>query len=167
MTGKKTFKGGWKTMLNGSRVPVTEDEAEDLWKCVEEGQKRRAERYPETLDALTAFIDADQRLTDLGWKKYSFGLEEGVELAVIEKGSTGIFEGFWQKPYFHYADYVASVGKVLWKPVADLTASERARMDKCSADHAIFMEGQLKSLASIYEVVGNGQPMPPAPEGGE
>lgn len=168
MTKKKTFIHGWKTMTDGSRTPMTEDEANEIWQDVEEQEKRRADQMPETMDALRAFIDADQRLTELKWKKHSIGIEEGTEVAVVENGSTGIFRGVWSKPYFHYADCVSSAGKVWWKPVADLTEAERAWMEKCGADHAAFMDAQMKSFARIHEImVGGGAPMPPAPEGGE
>lgn len=152
MGGKRRFVRGHKTMIDGTRVPMTEAEGEEIWAMVQKAKDQRAKDYPETIDALQAFCDADQRLTDLGWKKYTFGLEDGAELAVIERSSTGIFAATWNKPYFQYSGCVSGVGKVWWKPIADLTDAERARMGKCSADHAAFMENEMKILSRISEM---------------
>lgn len=155
MTGK--FIGGWKTLNDGSRVPGTETEASDLWAYIECEDARRAAAYPQTGDALRAFCDAGQRLKSLGWRGYTFGIEDGAEVAVVERGSTGIFHGFWQKPYFHYADCVGAVGKVLWKPVSELTADEAATMDECSKSHVEFMNGQFAMMARLDGLSDGGE----------
>ncbi len=153
----KKFVGGWKTLSDGSRVAVSEAEASDLWAYIEGEGARLAAAYPTTVDALRAFCDADQRLKSLGWKSYTFGVEDGAEVAVVERGSTGIFHGFWQKPYFHYADCVSSVGEVFWKLVSDLTEDEAAKMTECSKSHGEFMESQLAMLSRLQGMMDGGE----------
>ena len=148
------MKRGYKTMLGGSRVEMSASEIDHLEKHIADQDKRRAEAFPTTLAALGAFIDADQRLTALGWKKYTFGFDDGTELAIIERGSTGIFYGFWNKPYFHYADCVSPIKDgVFWKLIADLTDDERLQMNKCSADHGKFMKAQTWSFQAIAKMI--------------
>lgn len=149
MTDEGEFVGGWKTLLDGSRVPMTTAEAEGIQAMMRAAKEKQAKAYPETLDALRAFLDAEQRLTDLGWKKYVFGLEDGAAVAVIERGSTGIFKGVWIKPYFHFCDCVSLKERVLWKRIEDLTDDERQRMNSCSADHAVWMEAQTAIFARM------------------
>lgn len=147
------FKHGWKTGIDGSRTPITEGECADLIAMVEESERKRAAAFPKTLDALRAFLDADQRMKDLGWRKSIFGLEDGAELALAEIGSTGVFRAVWCKSYLHYQGCVASMGKSFIKPIADLTPDERAKMEECEANHAEFMEhqtGRMQALSEIY-----------------
>lgn len=143
------FKHGWVTNLDGSRTPLTADDADALMAGVRESERLRAEAYPSTIDALRAFLDADQRMSDLGWRKSMFRLEDGTELALCEQGSTGIFRAFWNKPYLHYQDCVASMGKHYIKPISDLTPDERAKMDECADSHAEFMVHHTKQMQAL------------------
>ena len=150
------FKRGWKTMLDGSRIPMSEDEAANLWRIVEQNRAEQAAAYPTTHSALRAYIDADERMHDLGWRSTIFDLEDGDEVAVAERGSTGIFRAVWVKPYLHYQDCVSSAGKHFVKRIADLTPDEVETMDRCEADHKEFMEAQTKTMQSLQEFVERG-----------
>jgi len=88
-------------------------------------------------------------MSDLGWRKSMFRLEDGTELALCEQGSTGIFRAFWNKPYLHYQDCVASMGKHYIKPISDLTPDERAKMDECADRHAEFMVHHTKQMQAL------------------
>ncbi len=143
------FKRGWKTMLDGSRIPMSEDEASNLWNIVEQKQAEQAAAYPTTHSALRAYIDADERMRDLGWRSTIFDLEDGDEVAVAERGSTGIFRAVWVKPYLHYHDCVSNMGKHFVKRVADLTEDEAETMARCEADHLEYMRAQTKTMQTL------------------
>lgn len=147
----REFKGGWKTLLDGTREPITEAEADCLWRAVEEADKRRAEIFPTTVDALRGFIDAEQRMKSLGWKSHSFGVQDGAELAVCQKGSTGIWRAFYQKPYVHYSGCVGQLTELFWKEVGDLTQDELAHMERCDADAKNMMEVEIGRLQRMSE----------------
>lgn len=153
MRNDRKFSGGWKTMMDGTRVQITESEAAELWAAIERTEAQQAADYPTTYSALCAHIDADERLQKLGWKKHIFNLTDGEELALIEWGSTGIFRATWKKPCLLYHDCVAQMGKVFIKRVSDLTDDERDRMEKCSADHAEFMKHQHERMSRVAEVM--------------
>ena len=150
------FKRGWKTMLDGSSIPMSEDEAANLWRIVEQKRAEQAAAYPTTHSALRAYIDADERMRDLGWVSTIFNLDDGAELAVAERGSTGIFRAVWVKPYLHYHDCVASMGKNFIKRIADLTPDEAETMARCEADHLEFMEAQTKTMQALQAFVERG-----------
>ena len=147
------FKHGWKSMLDGSRVPLSETEISDLSRWLERKRAEQAAAYPTTHSALRAYIDADERMRDLGWVSTIFNLDDGAELAVAERGSTGIFRAVWVKPYLHYHDCVASMGKNFIKRIADLTPDEVETMDRCEADHKEFMEAQTKTMQALQSFV--------------
>ena len=143
------FKRGWKTMIDGSRIPMSEDEASNLWNIVEQKRAEQAAAYPTTHSALRAYIDADERMRDLGWRSTIFDLEDGDEVAVAERGSTGIFRAVWVKPYLHYQDCVSNMGKHFVKRIADLTPDEVETMDRCEADHLEYMQAQTKKMQTL------------------
>ena len=149
------FKHGWVTNLDGSRTPLTAEDADAIMAGVREDERLRAEAYPTTVDALRTFLDADQRMCDLGWKKFIYKLEAGVELALCEQGSTGIFRAFWNKPYLHYQGCVASMGKHYIKPIADLTPVERVKMDECESSHAEHMIHEAKRMQALSELLSS------------
>lgn len=154
--GEKQFVSGWKTLADGTREPMTANEADALMRHVEEKQAQQAKAYPTTYHALRAYIDAEERMRALGWRTNIFDLQEGDELAVAERGSTGIFRAFWQKPYIHYHDCVSQMGKHYIKRVSDLSPDELATMERCSADHAEFMRHQVDTMARLQSIVDSG-----------
>lgn len=130
---------GHKTMIDGSHVPLTEDEAKSLWDSAMAAKAKRAETMPGVRDALGAMLDAKQRMQELGWWQ-GFGLKvrAGGECAVAESGSTGIWKGWIDADgkYLHYADCVTNPRKAWLKPLADLTDDERAYMEQCDKREA-------------------------------
>jgi len=150
------FEHGRKTMLDGSRIPLSETEISDLSRWRENKRAEQAAAYPTTHSALRAYIDADERMRDLGWVSTIFNLDDGAELAVAERGSTGIFRAVWVKPYLHYHDCVASMGKNFIKRIADLTPDEAETMARCEADHLEFMEAQTKTMQALQAFVERG-----------
>ena len=149
MTGEKLDMRGHKTLPDGTRVALSQEEITSLLDMVEITRERQAIAFPTTHDALRGFIDVEKRMSELGWRKVIFNLEDGAELAVCEYQSTGIFNAFWHKPYLHYCDCVSNMGKVFIKRVSDLTPIEAEQMKKCSEDHAVFMEAQTLSMQRL------------------
>jgi len=149
------FEYGWKTNTDGTRTPLLENERDAFVKMIADADQRRAAAYPTTNDALRAFNDADQRLTDLGWRKSTFGFENGAELALVEKGSTGVFRAVWHKPYLHYQGCVAESGKHYIKRITDLTPDELAKMNECEEYHAERMVYETASMVRLSEIMNS------------
>ena len=147
------FVSGWKTLADGTREPMAADEADALMRYVEEKRAQQAQAYPATYDALRAYIDAEERMRALGWRTHIFDLQDGDEVAVAERGSTGIFHGFWQKPYIHFHDCVGAMGKHFIKRVSDLSPDEVETMKRCSADHAEYMENHVERMARLQDAI--------------
>ena len=124
---------GWKTMLDGTRVPLTSQEAAAIWKTVEAVRRSRAEAMPDTYAALSAISAATQRLRDLGWNQ--MGPRAGVPTACVEMTSTGMWEATRDGEFIHYAGCVSSPRNrnMFFKPISDLTPDEQATLDKCAA----------------------------------
>lgn len=140
---------GHKTLLDGTHVPLTEDEATALWNHVEAERERRAKEMPTAQDALRLLIRAEERLRELGWWKNSFRVKPGDECAIAETGSTGMWRGFVdvERKYVHYGDCVSSPQKCWLKPLADLTDDERAHMDECDKREAEAHNTMLRGIS--------------------
>ena len=130
---------GHKTMADGSHVPLTEGEADAIWKDIEEADARRAQDMPTAHDALRVMIAARHRLQELGWwEGGGLRVKRGDECAVAQTGSTGMWRGRLdsERKYVHYGDS-ASVPHGCWlKPLADLADDERAWMEECDRREA-------------------------------
>lgn len=153
-TVKRDFVHGWKTHLDGTREQLTEDDAANLWAAVKQSRDKQAELMPTTYDALRAFIDADERLSDLKWRKYIFDLADGEGVALIERGSTGVFRAVWQKPYLYYQGCVGKMGDGWIKRLAGLTDDERTRMDQCEERHREFMVHETANMQRMQAFMG-------------
>jgi hypothetical protein len=144
---------GHKTLTDGSHVPLSKDEAEALWKSVEDARDKRNAAMPTARDALSALIDAETRLRDLGW---SLGgglrVRRGDECAVTQMGSTGMWRGRVddEGKYVHFGDSVASPRKCFLKPLADLTPDERSWMEECDKREAEAMSAMMDRYAAMY-----------------
>lgn len=90
---------GHMTMADGSHVPLTKEQAAELWQRCEEAQKDRAARMPDEETALRVLQDAYQRLKELGWREAIYCPKDRSLFEVIEVGSTGVhdcyYEGRW------------------------------------------------------------------------
>lgn len=147
---EKTKLRGWKSLEDGTRVEMTEAEAESVLALVEQSKQRIAEAYPDTVTALRGFIDADQRMRDLGWQQHCFGLEDGAKFCLVEVGSTGLFEAVYRNGRFHYDGGVRRGGSgVYWKLRSDLTPQEAERMAETSANNAAAAEAHMRAMANL------------------
>jgi hypothetical protein len=155
MKPEGTGRFGHKTLIDGSHVPLTEGEADALWKAIEAARERRAQAMPTAESALSAMCDAKQRMQELGWwQGGGLKVKRGDECAVAEFGSTGIWTGWidTEGKYLHYCDCVADPRKAWLKPLSDLTPEERAHMDKCNEWERQASEAEHARYAAMSEV---------------
>ena len=130
---------GHKTLIDGTHVPLTEDEVDAIWRAVDAAKAKRAQEMPTAQDALRALIEAQQRLQELGWRLGGgLRVKRGDECAVAETGSTGIWRGHLDADgkYVQYCDCVSAPRKCWLKPLADLSDEERAHMETCDKREA-------------------------------
>jgi hypothetical protein len=162
MTERKAVRAGGyyghRTMIDGTHVPLTADEADAIWKAVEEADAKRAKDMPTAQDALRVMIAARQRLQELGWwEGGGLHVKRGDECAVAETGSTGMWRGRLdaEGKYVHYGDCVSDPRKCWLKPLSDLSEGERAWMDECDWQEAEAYSAMLDRYASTP--TGEGQ----------
>lgn len=130
---------GHKTLIDGSRIALTQDEAASIWQAIEDAGRKRAKEMPTAQDALRVMIAARQRLQELGWwEGGGLRVKPGDECAVAQTGSTGMWRGRLdaERKYIHYGDCVSDPRKCWLKPLIDLTDDERAWMDECDRREA-------------------------------
>ena len=142
---------GHKTLIDGTCVPLTKDEASAIFKAAEAAQKMRADDMPTAQDALATMIRAEERLHDLGWwRGGGLRVNRGEECAVAQTGSTGIWRGRLdsESKYVHFGDSVASPRNCWLKPLADLTDGEREWMDQCDMREAEAYAAMLDRYAA-------------------
>lgn len=141
---------GHKTLTDGSRVPLTEDEANALMDQLAAAKSRRASDMPTVRDALSAIIAAEERLRELGWwRGGGLRVRRGDDCAVIQHGSTGMWSGRYQADgqYVLFGDSVCRPRECLMKPLAELTSEERAWMEECDKHEAEATDLLLRRLA--------------------
>lgn len=99
VVGHKTFDTGERDQF-GMPVfrhePLTRAEGAALRAHAEQSQRERAERMPDEKAAISALFDAWQRLKELGWDDPRYCPKDGSSFKVIELGSTGIFDCYYQ-----------------------------------------------------------------------
>ena len=130
---------GIASMADGTRVPLTQEQAKEFWLMAEEAKAKRAEAMPTAEDALRALITAEERLRELGWSRGGgLRVKRGDDCAVAEQGSTGMWKGWLDHDgaYVHYGDCVSSRQKVFLKPLSDLSDDERKHMEACDRREA-------------------------------
>lgn len=130
---------GHRTLVDGTHVPLTENEAGAIMQYVEDARIKREDNMPTAQDALRAMIEAKQRLQELGWwQGGGLRVKRGDECAVAETGSTGMWRGRLASDgkYVHYGDCVSDPRKCWLKPLSDLTDDERAWMEECDKREA-------------------------------
>lgn len=143
---------GHKTLIDGSHVPLSRDEADALWQRVEEAKAKRAEEMPTAQDALRVLIAAQERMKELGWwQGGGLRVKPGDDCAVAETGSTGMWRGHLDKDrqYVHYCDCVSDPRKCWLKPLDELTADERAHVETCDRNEAEAYEAMLDRYAAL------------------
>lgn len=141
---------GHATLEDGTHVPLTKEDADALWKASEEAEAKSAKDMPETSDAIQVMQRGCSRLRDLGWREAQYCPKDGTPFAVIEYGSTGIFEawynGDWPDGRIYCCDYFIHPHGMLFKPLADLTEVERAKLDECMNREKAAHEREIASL---------------------
>lgn len=141
---------GYATLDDGAHVPLSREEAEALWRAAEDAKNRSAEAMPTTADALRVMQDGWSRLRDLGWREAQYCPKDSTPFAVIQYGSTGIFEawyvGDWPDGRVYCCDYLSHPHGMLFKPLADLTDAERALMDECMGREKAAHDRDIQSL---------------------
>ena len=145
---------GHKTLVDGSHVPLTEDEAKMLWEAAEAARAKRTADMPSAQDALSQMITAKQRLNELGWwQGGGLRVRPGDECAVAESGSTGMWRGWVDADgkYVQYGDSVTDRRKAWLKPLADLTDDERRHMEECDKREAQSHEAEVGRYAALSE----------------
>lgn len=90
---------GWKTMRDGSRVPMEPGEADTLIEHIEKEEAKRKSDYPTEEDARREMFRTWLRLKDFGWREAEYCPKYGSPFDVIEAGSYGIhrchYSGEW------------------------------------------------------------------------
>ena len=90
---------GHMTMTDGSHIPLSKDDAEQLWRACEKAERRAAEEMPDEVAALRVMARAHGRLQRLGWRDAVYCPKDGSEFEAIEAGSAGIhrciYQGEW------------------------------------------------------------------------
>ncbi len=126
------MKHGRRTMPDGSRIPLTQQEAKDIHAAVKNMVAERAEKLPTAVSALQAISEGVERLRELGWS--SIGPRDGEEKAMIQFSSTGMWEASRHGDYIHSEDcvYGPRDGTLMFKPLDKLTPDERERIEYCS-----------------------------------
>lgn len=144
---------GHATLEDGTHVPLTKEEADALWKAAEAAEAKSAEDMPGTSDAIQAMQRGRSRLRDLGWREAQYCPKDRTPFAVIEYGSTGIFEawyeGDWPDGRIYCCDYSTHPHGMLFKPLADLTEGERAKMDECMNRDKAAHDREIASLINL------------------
>jgi hypothetical protein len=141
IVGHKTFDTG-EMGEHGFPVlrhePLTRAEGDALWQRAVEAERLRAERMPDEQAAIHALWDAHQRLKELGWKEPQYCPKDGTYFKVIELGSTGIFDcyyqGEWKDGLYMVSDgrdvYPTSDGVAMFKLLPEDQAKEDERWKK-------------------------------------
>lgn len=127
---------GWKTMRDGSRVPMKPGEAEALILHVEAEEAKRKSDYPTEKDARREMFRAWLRLKDFGWREAEYCPKDGSPFDVIEADSSGVhrchYSGEWPRGQY----WISSEGD-LWpsRPILFRLdpAAEEARKAKMAA----------------------------------
>lgn len=162
MSEGRKFIRGHKTMLDGTRVPITADEAEAIWAKAEGEKRRRAAEMTTSKDALDSLHSAMARLEELGWRRGMYCPKDGTPFAWLEFGSTGTwmgsYSGKWPDGHILAAGGVDRPEGGMWKPLADLTAEEAKHMHQCDKTVAFMEDCIAQSLGAV--------PLPPPPEAG-
>lgn len=138
VVGHKTFDTGQRDQ-HGLPVfehePLTRAEADALWQHAKAAEAKRAEQMPDEKAAISGLWDAHQRLKELGWREPQYCPKDGTRFQVIELGSTGVFDcyyqGKWPDGLYMVSDggdiYPTSSGVAMYKLYPEDQAKEDAR----------------------------------------
>lgn len=145
IVGHKTFSTDEICSETGFPVlrhePLTRAEANAIFANAERRQKERKERMPDEQSAIDALFEAWLRLKELGWKEPQYCPKDGTNFKVIELGSTGIFDcyyqGEWADGLYMVSDdrdvYPTSTGVAMFKLLPEDQAKQDKRWAKAKA----------------------------------
>ena len=99
---------GHMTMADGSHVPLTKEQAEQLMQEIDAKKAEIAARRPDERSCLIAMTEAFHRLKDFGWREAIYCPKDGTPFDAIEAGSSGVhpchYEGSWPTGSWWVAD---------------------------------------------------------------
>lgn len=136
---------GHKTFRNGEKVwhePLTRAEGEAFWSAAMARKAKREADMPDDKAAIEAMFQAHERLRELGWRDAIYCPKDGSHFQVIEPGSTGIFDGWyegeWPKGSWWAADAddIYPSHPVLFRLYPEDQAKEDARLAEAKARYA-------------------------------
>ena len=122
-------------MHDGSRVPLTEQEAKDIHAAIQKTVAERAEKLPTTVSAMQAISEAVERLRELGWT--TMGPKESETVACVQFTSTGMWEATRSGNYIMFDGCVSRLDprNMMFKRLDKLTDDERGRIKECAERH--------------------------------
>ena len=104
---------GFKCTMDGTGCEgLTEKEADQIWAHPEEVEKRRKELMPTQHDALKAMQEAYIRLKELGWSEAIYCPKDGSHFDVIENGSTGTHDCYYDGEWPNGSWWVCTEGDI-------------------------------------------------------
>lgn len=152
----RDFLGGHVTKPDGTHVRLSADEARVIWGACEAADTKRREMMPDSMTALRTLQDALTRLKDEGWREGIYCPKDGTSFALIEFGSTGIFEGSyygkWPSGSVMFGDGSINPRGLLWKPIDQLTEAEAQRLRECTEAGRAVMDRQIRAFAAMDQV---------------
>jgi len=154
IVGHKTFATGKHCPQTGFPIlrhePLTACEGDALWARAKQEEAARAERMPDEQAAIRALWDAHQRLKELGWHEPQYCPKDGTQFKVIELGSTGIFDcyyqGDWPKGHYMVMDehdcYPTSTGVAMYRLYPEDEEKRKQKMAEAAARFKTEMEAE-------------------------
>ena len=146
----REFLGGRATLLDGTHVHLSADEARVIVEACEAADAKRRESMPDSMAALRTLHDALTRLRDEGWRDGIYCPKDGLPFALIEFGSTGVFEGSycgeWPSGSVMFSDGLVNPRGLLWKPIDHLTEAEAKKLRECTEAERVIWDREIRSL---------------------
>jgi hypothetical protein len=131
---------------------ATKEQAKAILDAIKISDAEREARMPDWRAALHQASVAQGRLKKLGWRDGIYCPKDGAPFALIEWGSTGIhrghYTGEWPSGHIYCGAFLIHPHGVMFKAIADLTADEKAAMEKSIASDAAFMERQFSAFSN-------------------
>lgn len=137
IVGHKTFRDG---PLGFRHEPLTRAEANAILAACETHRKKREALMPDEKSALHMMFDAYDRLRDFGWREAIYCPKDGSHFQVIEAGSTGIFDAYYDGEWPTGSWWVCEDGDmspsrpVLFRLYPEDEVKRQAKMDEAMAE---------------------------------
>jgi hypothetical protein len=134
---------GHMTLADGSHVPLTKEQGEDLWNAAMAAKAKRAEEMPDIQAALRVMTNAYHRLEELGFTPAIYCPKDGSAFEVIEAGSSGIhrchYSGEWPTGSWLIEDGgdLWPSSPILFRLYPDDAANRKAKMATAAETYAL------------------------------